>query len=256
MPPLALPRARQPRSAGGRGRGGAVLRARAGARPGVRAGGRQRDRGRRRSAGASTGCRWRSSWRLPAAGCCRRPRSRDAWTPPSVCWARARATRPRASRRCARRSIGATSCSATTSGRCFARFAVFAGGATVDAAEAITGASLDTLDLLVAKSLLVRRRQPDAADPARDARDDPRLCQRAVRGDAGPRRRARAPRPLLPRAGRARRERARAVGDGRKEHLARLDADIDNLHSALGWAVAQTTPNQRSHARGARQRTG
>ena len=43
--------------------------------------------------------------------------------------------------------------------RCFARFAVFAGGATVEAAEAITGAGLDTLDGLVAKSLLVRRRE-------------------------------------------------------------------------------------------------
>ena len=39
----------------------------------------------------------------------------------------------------------------------FAQFAVFAGGATVDAAEAITGADLDTLDRLVAKSLLIRR---------------------------------------------------------------------------------------------------
>ena len=42
-------------------------------------------------------------------------------------------------------------------GDCFARFAVFAGGATVEAAEAITGAGIDTLDRLVAKSLLVRR---------------------------------------------------------------------------------------------------
>jgi predicted ATPase len=39
---------------------------------------------------------------------------------------------------------------------CFARFAVFAGGATVEAAETITGADLDTLDRLVAKSLLAR----------------------------------------------------------------------------------------------------
>ena len=43
---------------------------------------------------------------------------------------------------------------------CFARFAVFAGGATVQAAEAVTGAGLDTLDRLVAKSLLVRRAAP------------------------------------------------------------------------------------------------
>jgi predicted ATPase/class 3 adenylate cyclase len=40
--------------------------------------------------------------------------------------------------------------------KCFARFAVFAGGATVQAVETITQASLDTLDGLVAKSLLVR----------------------------------------------------------------------------------------------------
>jgi predicted ATPase/DNA-binding SARP family transcriptional activator len=41
--------------------------------------------------------------------------------------------------------------------RAFARLAVFAGGATVEAAEAVTGASLEVLDSLVAKQLLVRR---------------------------------------------------------------------------------------------------
>ena len=40
--------------------------------------------------------------------------------------------------------------------QCFARFAAFAGGATVSAAETITHAGLDTLDGLTAKSLLVR----------------------------------------------------------------------------------------------------
>ena len=40
---------------------------------------------------------------------------------------------------------------------CFASFAVFAGGATVDAAESVTRAGLDTLQQLVAKSLIVRR---------------------------------------------------------------------------------------------------
>ena len=35
--------------------------------------------------------------------------------------------------------------------------AVFAGGATVATAEAVTGASLDILDSLVAKQLLARR---------------------------------------------------------------------------------------------------
>jgi predicted ATPase/DNA-binding SARP family transcriptional activator len=46
--------------------------------------------------------------------------------------------------------------------RCFARFAVFSGGATLEAAEAITSAGLDTLEQLVAKSLLVRRRHAHA----------------------------------------------------------------------------------------------
>jgi predicted ATPase/DNA-binding SARP family transcriptional activator len=39
----------------------------------------------------------------------------------------------------------------------FTQFAVFANGATVAAAESVTGASLDTLDSLVAKQLLMRR---------------------------------------------------------------------------------------------------
>jgi len=42
--------------------------------------------------------------------------------------------------------------------RCFARFAVFAGGSTVEAAETITAGGLDTLDGLVTKSLLTRSR--------------------------------------------------------------------------------------------------
>ena len=39
---------------------------------------------------------------------------------------------------------------------------MFAGGATIEAAETVTRASLDTLDHLVAKSLLVRRQEPHA----------------------------------------------------------------------------------------------
>src|SRR4051794_2648096 len=46
--------------------------------------------------------------------------------------------------------------------RCFARFAVFVGGATIQAAETITAGGLDTLDALVSKSLLTRRRHAPA----------------------------------------------------------------------------------------------
>ena len=44
----------------------------------------------------------------------------------------------------------------------FARFAVFAGGATLEAALQVTGADLDTLEGLVDKQLLLRRRAPGA----------------------------------------------------------------------------------------------
>jgi hypothetical protein len=122
---------------------------------------------------------------------------------------------------------------------CFARFAVFVGGASVDAAEAITGASLETLDLLVAKSLLVRRRQPDS--PTRLAMLETvrayALEQLAPTPDEDAMR-ERHYGHFLALAERHGTDRA-LWGTGRKEHLARLDADIDNLHAALGWAVDQ-----------------
>ena len=42
-------------------------------------------------------------------------------------------------------------------------------------------------------------------------------------------------------------------GAGRSEHLARLDAEIDNLHAALAWAVGQT--ERRTRARDVRRRS-
>jgi predicted ATPase/DNA-binding SARP family transcriptional activator len=121
---------------------------------------------------------------------------------------------------------------------CFARFAVFAGGATIEAAEMITGTELDTLDHLVAKSLLVRRR--DAHAPTRlrmletiraDAIE--RLASAAADEQAV---RERHYRYYLALAERHGTERALWAADG-QAHLARLDADIDNLHAALAWAI-------------------
>jgi predicted ATPase/class 3 adenylate cyclase len=125
--------------------------------------------------------------------------------------------------------------------RCFARFAVFVGGATVDAAETVTRAGLDTLDRLVAKSLLTRRRDADAptrlgmletirAYAVERFASDP--DQHAVREDHY--------RYYLALAHRHGAERALWGADAGR-HLARLDADIDNVHAALGWAIGQSS---------------
>jgi predicted ATPase/DNA-binding SARP family transcriptional activator len=122
---------------------------------------------------------------------------------------------------------------------CFARFAVFAGGATVEAAETITAGGLDTLDGLVNKSLLVRRRH--ALAPTRLG------MLETIRAYSGERFAAAVDaetvredhyRYYLALARRHGTERM-LFGSGAGEHLARLDAEIDNLHAALGWALAQ-----------------
>ena len=122
--------------------------------------------------------------------------------------------------------------------QCFARFAVFAGGATVQAAEAIT-AGLDVLDGLVAKSLLVRR-QPAHA-PTRVGMLETIRAYATQRFAAAADRdavRERHYRHYLALAERHGDERA-LWGAARNEHLARLDADIDNLHAALAYALGQ-----------------
>ena len=166
----------------------------------------------RRSADASTGCRWRSSSRPPAAGCCRRPRSPSAST--TALGAPGAGARDAPARQQTLRATIDWSHELLSDDekRCFARFAVFAGGATVEAAETITGGGLDTLDGLVAKSLLVRRRHAFA--PTRLGMLETIRAYAGERFAAARRRRGRArgPLPLLPRARPAPRNRTRAVG--------------------------------------------
>jgi predicted ATPase/class 3 adenylate cyclase len=121
----------------------------------------------------------------------------------------------------------------------FARFAVFAGGATVDAAETITAAGLDTLDGLVAKSLLARRQDAGVAtrlgmlETIRVYAAE-RFASSADRHDVFERHY----RYYLALAQRHGTEQA-LLGAGRRNHLSRLDAEINNLHAALAWAVGQ-----------------
>ncbi|MBK9715129.1 MAG: hypothetical protein IPO81_28150 [Kouleothrix sp.] len=69
----------------------------------------------RRSAGSSTACRWRLSWRRRVSGTWMWRRSRRGSTTALAC-CRAAAPLRRASSACARRSIGATRCSVSRSG--------------------------------------------------------------------------------------------------------------------------------------------
>jgi predicted ATPase/class 3 adenylate cyclase len=122
---------------------------------------------------------------------------------------------------------------------CFARFAAFAGGATIEAAETITHAGLATLDRLVAKSLLVRR-QHDGA-PTRLGMLETIRAQATERLAAAADRDAIFERHyqfFLAMAQRDGTERALCGADG-EEHLSRLDAEIDNLHAAVAWALGR-----------------
>jgi predicted ATPase/DNA-binding SARP family transcriptional activator len=117
----------------------------------------------------------------------------------------------------------------------FISFAVFAGGATLEAAQAVTGADLATVEALIAKSLIYRRREADgatrlrmletirqyalarlSADPKRDAVHG-RHCEHYLQ----------LAEQAVPHLSTVDEQRA----------LALLDAEIDNLRSALRWAL-------------------
>jgi tetratricopeptide (TPR) repeat protein len=121
--------------------------------------------------------------------------------------------------------------------QCFARFAVFAGGASIEAAVAITGAEVDVLHQLVAKNLLTRREDADAV--TRLGMLETIRAYAAARFMAGADHEAvceRHYRHYLALAQRHGTEPALS-GPRRREHLARLDTEIDNFHLALAWAV-------------------
>jgi predicted ATPase len=122
---------------------------------------------------------------------------------------------------------------------CFARFAVFAGGAEVDAAEAVTGAGLDMLDRLVAKSLLVPRRQPKGRTRLAMLEMIREYAAERFAAEADAEAiRARHFGHFLTLAERHATEQA-LWGADRERHLALLDADVENLHAALSWALSR-----------------
>ena len=147
----------EPRAAAGPGRGrvrGAAAGRARGSLALLRALAARADRTRSpSSAGASTTCRWPSSWPPPARRRSRPSRSSSGSPSGSTC-SRAAATPIPASRRCGRRSSGRYELLSAEEQQLFARLSVFAGGCTLEAAEEVCDADLDTLQSLVEKSLL------------------------------------------------------------------------------------------------------
>jgi predicted ATPase len=113
----------------------------------------------------------------------------------------------------------------------FGRFAVFAGGATLSAAQQVTGASLETLQSLVAKSMLVPR--TDGGEPRlsmlQTARDYA-LRRLVTPGDAHLRH-------FEWCLALARDGEAGLAGPEQVRWLERLDAEQPNFLAALGWSV-------------------
>jgi predicted ATPase/DNA-binding SARP family transcriptional activator len=111
-----------------------------------------------------------------------------------------------------------------------ARFAVFAGGATVDSAEEVTGAELEALEGLVEKQLLVHRAgRLVMLETVREYASQ-RLAADAHAGDVH-KRHSRHYLALVERA------EPELFTHGEAEWLPRLDAEIDNLRAAFDWGL-------------------
>jgi predicted ATPase/DNA-binding SARP family transcriptional activator len=121
---------------------------------------------------------------------------------------------------------------------CFARMAVFSGGATLAAAEAITGAGIDTLDRLVAKSLLVRQTVGGGTRLGMLETIRAYAAERLTTAASEESVRARHYRYFLSLAERHANDRA-LLGPDLLRHLARLDPEAENVSAALEWAARQ-----------------
>jgi predicted ATPase len=122
----------------------------------------------------------------------------------------------------------------------FEKFAVFAGGASTDAAESVLGIGLDTLERFVAHSMLTRRDGLHGArlvmlEPVREYAAE-RLAQRPDRDMVAHGHAA----YFLARAERGREE---LDGPDWVRWRDRLEADVDNFRGALRWTVTHPEPD-------------
>ena len=190
------------------------------------------------SAGTSTGSRSRSSWRPPGRRRSRSRRSRAGSTTASSSSSRGDGCHPPAIGRSGRPWTGATSCSRTRSGRCSVdcRCSPEASRSPPlppSACPAWTAAPIDLVGRLVDASLVV----PEERDGETRYRLLETVRQYAAerlesRGETADVRRRHADHFLTLA------ESAQTRGAGQLRGLRQLDADIDNLRTALDFAVA------------------
>ena len=121
--------------------------------------------------------------------------------------------------------------------RAFTRFAVFAGGATVDAAEQVTEGGLDALEGLVEKHL-IERRHGSTGETRLIMLETIREYARELldAGDDGAEVRRR---HCLHFVGLAESAEPALWTAAEGEWLARLDAELDNLRAALDWSLRE-----------------
>jgi predicted ATPase len=115
--------------------------------------------------------------------------------------------------------------------------AVFAGGCTLEAAQTVTGASLDVLEALVEKNLVVHRPVPGRASRLYLLETVAAFARERLGAGADPRRRHLA--HYLDLAQRLAPELERTDAP---ERLAEIDLEIHNIRSALTWALDHGAP--------------
>jgi predicted ATPase/DNA-binding SARP family transcriptional activator len=128
----------------------------------------------------------------------------------------------------------------------FAKFSVFAGGATVEAAQQVTGADLDVLQGLVEKQL-VHRRHSDEETRLGMLETVRTYAREHLDGDEAAEVHGRHLRHYL---GLAEQAKPHLHSHDEAEWMSRLDAELDNFRAALDWAIGHA-PVRALHLAGA-----
>ena len=196
----------------------------------ARTGSSPSDDGRGAVPRVSTTCRSRSSWPRRARACSRRRRSSSGSSQRLDLFKGGRDADPRQQTLRATIEWSLRAAHRRGAGAVRARWRSSRGGCTLEAAEEVADADLDTLQSLVDKSLV--RRDGRAL---LDARDDPRVRSRAARRVAGSDPAASPPRPVPPRLRRG--GKSHLAGERQAEWLERIADERDNIRVALAWAL-------------------